>query len=288
LIKRITNSLSTITEHFEIILIDDGSSDTTWELISKNSKNSLKIKGIKLSRNFGQHYAITAGLDMANGDWAIVMDGDLQDRPELIPELYSKANEGFDVVFVSRKDRPEGLIYKIIQKIYYLLLSKLSGIDFDSTQANFSIINRKVIMAFRKFPESARFYGSTVKWLGFRTTSLEAKHGNRYGGKTSYTLKSRVNLAMDVITAFSDRPLKFAIGLGISMTSIALFMASWIIIGSFKWGFTEVGWASIMAVVLVSTGSILIVLGIIGIYIGRVFREVKNRPLYVIDELKNI
>ena len=117
MIKRITNSLRTITEHFEIILIDDGSSDRTWDLISQNSKNSLKIKGIKLSRNFGQHYAITAGLDMANGDWAIVMDGDLQDRPELIPELYSKANEGFDVVFVSRKDRPESFIYKIIQKI---------------------------------------------------------------------------------------------------------------------------------------------------------------------------
>ena len=215
------------------------------------------------------------------------MDGDLQDRPEVIPDLYKKAKEGFDVVFVSRSNRPETFYYKLLQKFFYLLLRTLSGIDFDSRQANFSIINRKVVEAFKKFPENARFYGSTIKWLGFKRTYIEASHGERFSGKPSYTLKKRVNLALDIILSFSDRPLKFAIGIGIFMSILSFSLILWILLGVFNWGFTQVGWPSLMAVILLIGGVVLIVLGIIGTYIGRIFREVRNRPLYVIDEKVN-
>jgi len=287
LVNRVTKVIEVIESKYEVIIVDDGSSDQTWESIQQHCNKNPRVKGIKLSKNFGHHYAITAGLDYSQGEWVIVMDGDLQDRPEVIPDLYKKAKEGFDVVFVSRSNRPETFFYKSLQKFFYFLLRTLSGIDFDSRQANFSIINRKVVEAFKKFPENARFYGSTIKWLGFKRTYIEASHGERFSGKPSYTLKKRVNLALDIILSFSDRPLKFAIGIGIFMSILSFSLIFWIVLGVLNWGFTQVGWPSLMAVVLLIGGVVLIVLGIIGTYIGRIFREVRNRPLYIIDQQVN-
>lgn len=287
LVSRVTKNLEVIDSKYEIIIIDDGSSDQTWESIQHHCQKNPRVKGMKLSKNFGHHYAITAGLDVSKGDWVVVMDGDLQDRPEVIPDLYKKAREGFDVVFVSRSNRPESFYYKLLQKIFYFLLRTLSGIDFDSRQANFSIINRKVVEAFKNFPENARFYGSTIKWLGFKRAYIEASHGERFSGKPSYTLKKRVNLALDIILSFSDRPLKFAIGIGIFMSILSFSLIFWIVLGVLNWGFAQVGWPSLMAVILLIGGVVLIVLGIIGTYIGRIFREVKKRPLYIIDQQVN-
>ena len=174
LVKRVKTNVKLITEDYEIIIVDDGSQDNTWNSIENEAKSENRIKGIKFSRNFGHHYAITAGLHNSNGEWVVVMDGDLQDRPEVIPELYKKAHEGFDVVFVSRQNRPEKLYYRIAQKIFYWILRSLSGVDFDSRQANFSIINKKVVEAYKNFPENARFYGSTIMWLGFKRTVVYA------------------------------------------------------------------------------------------------------------------
>ena len=202
LVKRVKVNVQLITEDFEIILIDDGSYDQTWELIESEANQEKRIKGVKFSRNFGHHYAITAGLHNAIGEWVVVMDGDLQDRPEVIPDLYKKAQMGFDVVFVSRQNRPEKLYYRIAQKFFYRILRLLSGIDFDSSQANFSIISKKVVQAFKIFPENARFYGSTIKWLGFERSFILADHGNRHSGKPSYTLKKRAQLAFDIIFSF--------------------------------------------------------------------------------------
>jgi len=284
LIKRVKQNVELITQDFEIILVDDGSQDETWNLIELESKIEKKVKGIKFSRNFGHHYAITAGLHNANGDWVVVMDGDLQDRPEVIPDLYKKAQEGFEVVFVSRRNRPEKFYYRMSQKFFYWILRLLSGIDFDSRQANFSIISKKVVEAFKNFPENARFYGSTIKWLGFKRSFILADHGLRHSGKPSYTLKKRIKLATDIILSFSERPLKFAISLGLIMSTLAMFATIWIIYGNFKWGFTQIGWPSLISAVLFSTGIILVVIGILGIYLGETFKQVKNRPLYVIDK----
>jgi dolichol-phosphate mannosyltransferase len=284
LLKRVINNVKLVTADFEIIIVDDGSQDQTWELIVAEAKKETRIKGIKFSRNFGHHYAITAGLHNSNGEWVVVMDGDLQDRPEVIPELYKKAQEGFDVVFVSRQNRPEKFYYQIAQKFFYWILRTLSGINFDSTQANFSIISRKVVEAFKIFPENARFYGSTIKWLGFNRSFIYADHGVRHSGKPSYTLRKRIKLASDIILSFSERPLKFAIGFGIIISTIAIIGAFWIIYGAIQWGYSVIGWSSLIFSIFFLGGSILVVLGIIGIYLGRVFQESKKRPLFIISK----
>jgi glycosyltransferase involved in cell wall biosynthesis len=288
LIKRVLTSVKMITEDFEIIIVDDGSQDNTWNSIESEAKLENRVKGIKFSRNFGHHYAITAGLHNSNGEWVVVMDGDLQDRPEVIPDLYKKAQEGFDVVFVSRQNRPEKLYYRIAQKIFYWILIALSGLDFDSRQANFSIINKKVVDAFNKFPENARFYGSTIKWLGFKRSFIVADHGTRHSGKPSYTLSKRIRLASDLVLSFSERPLKFAIGLGLLMSIFSILVIFWIFYRSVRWGFTVSGWPSLVVVIFFLGGITLIVLGIIGIYIGRIFQEVKKRPLFITSEKINL
>jgi glycosyltransferase involved in cell wall biosynthesis len=287
LVKRVKANVKLITEDFEIILIDDGSYDQTWELIESEASQEKRIKGIKFSRNFGHHYAITAGLHNAIGEWVVVMDGDLQDRPEVIPDLYKKAQTGFDVVFVSRQNRPEKLYYQIAQKFFYRILRLLSGIDFDSSQANFSIINKKVVQAFKNFPENARFYGSTIKWLGFNRSSIYADHGVRHSGKPSYTFRKRIKLASDIILSFSERPLKFAVFIGILFSFLSFIGAGIIILRSISFGYSVIGWPSLMVTIFFLSGITLTILGFIGIYLGRIFQEVKNRPLYLVSSEVN-
>lgn len=288
LISRVKINIEMFTLDYEIILVDDGSSDHTWQFISIEASNEKRIRGIKFSRNFGHHYAITAGLNKSSGDWVVVMDGDLQDRPEVIPELYKKSQEGYEVVFVSRQNRPEKIYYRVAQKIFYTILNKLSGIRFDSNQANFSIISRKVVDAFKDFPEYARFYGSTILWLGFKKTFVVADHGSRFSGSSSYTLKKRIQLASDIILSFSERPLKFAVYLGLAISSISIIGSAWILTSSLKWGYSVLGWPSLIVSIFFLGGVILTVLGIIGIYVGRIFQQVKNRPLYIISSQINL
>lgn len=287
LISQIKFNSQIITDQFEIIIVDDGSSDQTWNLITKIAIQDDRVKGLKFSRNFGHHYAITAGLQKSLGEWVIVMDGDLQDRPEVIQKLYKKAQEGYDIVFVSRTNRPEAKYYLVLQRLFYWLLNLLSGLDFDNTQANFSIISKKVVDAFNKFPENSRFYVSTIKWLGFKNSFVIAEHGKRFSGRPSYTFKKRIKLALDVIVAFSERPLRFSIYLGLTVSSLSILGAIFILFKAFLQGFSVVGWASLIVSVFFLGGILLIVLGIIGIYIGHIFKEVKSRPLFIISESLN-
>lgn len=281
LTNRLNKEVSSITNEYEIILVDDGSTDQTWREIIQVTEKNKKIKALKFSRNFGHHYAITAGIHQTKGEWIVVMDGDLQDKPEVIPSLYKEAKRGFEVVFVSRNNRPESILYKITQKVFYRVLNLLTGLKFDSTQANFSIINRKVADAFKQFSENSRFYGSTIKWLGFNTTSIKADHGYRFAGKPSYTFKKRFKLAEDIIVSFSDRPLRF------SFTCIFLNFINFIFLFYlFKNNMLNL---EILLIVLI-TGfltSLFLILGIIGIYVGKIFTQIKNRPLYVISEIVN-
>ena len=287
LINRVTLNCEKITNDYEVIIVDDGSLDRTWLKISDASKLNKKIKGLKFSRNFGHHYALTAGLHETIGEWVVVMDGDLQDRPEVIPDLYQESQKGYDVVFVSRKNRPEKIYYRTLQKIFYWFLKSLSGLNFDSSQANFSIISRKVVDAFKSFPENARFYGSTIMWLGFKRSKIFADHGKRLSGKPSYTFRKRLRLASDIILSFSERPLKFAIGVGVILSTISILVATWIIYAAITWGYSVTGWTSLIFSIFFFSGVILVFLGIIGIYLGRVFQEVKRRPLYVVSDRLN-
>jgi len=282
--KRIKNSVETITEDYEIILIDDGSSDRTWENIILETKKNNRLKGLRLSRNFGQHYAITAGLDNCVGKWTVVMDGDLQDRPEVIPELFAKVQEGFDIVFVSRKNRPESLHYKVLQKTFYVLLRFFSGIKFDSSQANFSIISRKVVDSFKLFPENARFYGSIIKWLGFKRSKIWADHGIRFEGKPSYTFRSRLRLAIDVIIVFSERPLKILSLLGILSSiifAITLFLG-FSGVNAFREWIQDTTYTNIFIIIAIVINTTFF--AIFAVYIQKIFNQIKGRPLYIISE----
>jgi dolichol-phosphate mannosyltransferase len=286
-IMRVKTNLESITSDYKILLVDDGSEDMSWNKIREACEQSSKVVGLKLSKNFGHHYAITAGIHACNSEWVIVMDSDLQDRPEVIPALYRKALEGFDVVFVSRANRQENFFYLILQRIFYIGLRALSGLKLDYKQANFSIISCEVKKAYMNFPEKSRFYGSTIKWLGFKTSSIEANHGRRHSGKTAYSFRKRIKLALDIILAFSDRPLRFSIYIGFTSSILSSFGILYILHKQLAYGFKTQGWASLMLSIYLIGGLILIILGIIGIYISRIFTEVKNRPLFVISESIN-
>lgn len=285
LVKRVKTNVNLITEDYEIIIVDDGSQDNTWNSIENETKSEEKIKGIKLSKNFGHHYAITAGLHNAIGEWVVVMDGDLQDRPEVISDLYNKAISGYDVVFVSRQNRPEKLYYRIAQKVFYITLNLLSGLNFNSRQANFSIVNSKVVQAFQSIPEHSRFYGSTVKWLGFKRTEILADHGQRFSGRPSYTFRKRIKLAAEIIISFSDRPSKILIMLGMILTviySIGTIYICYIIIFTNKINVIKpIVFFSSMFFMSVS----LLFLTHLSLYIFKINNEVKTRPLYIIEKI---
>jgi glycosyltransferase involved in cell wall biosynthesis len=283
--KRLNQTLLRMQISYEIILIDDGSDDETWYEILSAAEENEYITGIKLTKNFGQHHAITAGIAQARGNWAVIMDGDLQDEPEVIPKLYEKALEGFDIVFVSRIKRKEKYLYKLAQRFFYFSLKSLSNIDFESRQANFSIISRKVIKSYLKFSEQSRFYGSTIKWLGYKRSSIEAEQGFRYSGKPSYTLLKRIKLASDVILSFSSKPLTLIISLGFAISVSSILVMAWVVFRSFNNGFSVMGWPSIIFSIYLIGGILLIVLGIIGLYIAKIFEQVKSRPLYLIENI---
>lgn len=287
LIKRVIYNTVTLTEEFEIILVDDGSKDLTWKEISNICLQNSRVKGIRLSRNFGHHFAITAGLESSSGQWVIVMDGDLQDNPELIPKLYEKSQEGFDIVFVSRETRNEHLMYRIMQYLFYKILNFLTDGSFDSSQANYSIISRKVVDAFKSFREQARFYGSTIKWLGFKRSYISAKQDKRYAGKASYSVRKRFNLALDIIISFSEKPLKIAVAIGLFFSVVSISFSLYLLIRYLLWGFEVLGWTSLIITIVFMSGIIITFLGVLGTYLGSIFREVKGRPLYVEREKIN-
>jgi len=284
LIGRTNKVLIEMEISYEILLVDDGSVDDSWSKITSLKARFPNLKSIKFSRNFGHHYAISAGLREVTGDFAVVMDGDLQDRPEVIPKLFQKIHEGFDVVFVARENRPESMLYLLLQRIYYFVLNTLSGLEFNSKYANFSIINRKVIDSFNLLSENTRFYGSSILWLGYKKGEVSAQHGTRFAGKPSYTISKRIRLALDVIIAFSDRPLKFAIYLGITQALVSIIFVVNLVSKYFLGNNLESIQEIILASIFLSTGIIVLILGLIGIYIGRIYRETKMRPLFLISE----
>lgn len=289
LVRRLVASLAEVTEDFEIILVDDGSRDRSWERICEAALTEPRLRGLRFTRNFGQHYAITAGLELAKGDWVVVMDGDLQDRPEMIPALYAKAREGYDVVFVERQDRPEGRFYLLLQRLFYLILRYLAGTDYNPEHGNFSIISQRVVEGFRSLSENLRFYAGIVWWLGYRRTSIPARHGRRFAGRSVYSPGKRLRLAMAIIVAHSDRPLRLSIGLGFTMATLSFCYGSYIFLGVLFGELETVeGWASLMVSTFFVGGIILSVLGIIGVYVGKLYHEVKKRPLYIVSDSINL
>jgi len=287
LIKRLLNALELFTKKFEIILIEDGSPDNSWDKIVENCKKDSRIKGIKLSRNFGQHYAITAGLDSARGEWVVVMDCDLQDQPEEIENLYNEAIKGYDIVFARRVCRRDALLKRVTSKIFYRVFSSLSGIKYDGTIGNFGIYNIKVINAVSSFREPLRAFSPMVRWVGFNKHEIDVSHAERAHGKSSYTYSKLLDLAFDICLAYSDRPLKMAIKLGFLIFLLSVICVVCVLISYFSGYIIVSGYTSIILSICIFSGLIIFILGVLGLYIGKTFECAKNRPLYIKNKVIN-
>jgi polyisoprenyl-phosphate glycosyltransferase len=287
LIYRIKSSVNDIKSTYQIILVDDGSKDNSWKIINDICAAEQNIKALKLSRNFGQQHAITAGLDYAEGDWIIVMDCDLQDRPEEISSLYNKAIEGYDIVFAKRINRKDTFFTKLFSTLFYSTYSYLTGIKQDASIANFGIYSNKVIKVIKNMKEPMRAFSSMARWVGFNTSSIEVEHGERLKGKSSNTISKKINLALDIILSYSDKPLKIIVSIGF-LISMASFIAALSLLYRYLRGeIVVLGYTSIMVSVWLLGGVIIFILGVVGLYIAKIFSGVKDRPLYIVDEKLN-
>ena len=285
LVKRLTNELVKITDSYEIVLVEDCGPDNSWGKIVEECEKDSHIIGIKLSRNFGQHHAITAGLDNCNGEWVVVMDCDLQDRPEEIVNLYKKAIEGYDVVFARRAKRQDSYIKKMGSKVFSKFYAWLSGTNPDNTIANFGIYNKKVIDAVNRMREPMRSFTPMVVWAGFTTTTIDVVHASRYEGKSSYNFAKLLGLAMDTALAYSDKPLRLTIKLGLWISVVTVFFMLFYLYKYLTGQILQPGYASLILSIWLLSGIIIFVLGIIGLYISKIFEGIKQRPLYLIKDI---
>ncbi|WP_339832387.1 glycosyltransferase family 2 protein [uncultured Altibacter sp.] len=284
LTQRVIATCKTLGADHELILVNDASPDASWEVIKQLHREDPKVRGINFSRNFGQHYAISAGLAAATGDWVVVMDYDLQDVPEAIPDLLKKAQEGFDVVLAKREQRQDGFFKKFFSRMFYSFLSYLSGARYDASVANFGIYHKEVIASINALPEKNRFFPSMVKWVGYKQTAIGVPHAKREEGTSSYTLKKLFNLSLDIILSYSDKPLRLTIKLGLIITVLASLFAC---VQLYKWyqGEIEVlGYTSLILSLWFLSGIIILILGVVGLYIGKIFENVKDRPTYIVKE----
>ena len=285
--RRLCENLEKLTNSFEIIMVDDCCPQNSWEEIVKICEKDKRVKGIHLSRNFGQIKAITAGLDQSRGDWVVVMDCDLQDRPESIIELYNKAQEGYDVVFARRKGRKDTWLTKRLSKLFYKVYDYFTDGNFDSSICNFSISKRKVIDSYCRMREHNRAFVMFVRWLGFNQTAIELEADKRFEGKSSYNLKKKMKMAFEIITSQSNKPLLFSVKVGFFIALLSLIYIIFLVVRTLAFGDVLIGWTSIMASIYLATGILLCAIGVAGIYIGNIFEEAKNRPIYVISEILN-
>ncbi|MBC6611542.1 glycosyltransferase family 2 protein [Hymenobacter sp. BT507] len=284
LVERIAASVQPITESFEIILVDDRSPDNSWPVIEQLMRQDHRVRGVRLSRNFGQHRAITAGLDYSRGEWIVVLDCDLQDRPEEIPTLYAQAQHGYELVLARRHQRQDGWEQKAFSRLFYATLAYLTDTPQDRTLANFGIYHRKVVDAIGQMRESARYLPTMARWVGFRAATVNVTHAERGSGTTGYRFRKRLHLALDVMLAYSDKPLRLTVQLGLLISGTAFLAVLYTLVRYWLGQITVLGYASLIISIWFFSGLLLSVLGVVGLYVGKTFEGVKNRPLYIVDE----
>lgn len=286
LYNRITNTVIQLTSDYEIIMVNDNCPQNSWEVIEQLCIKDKHIKGIELSRNFGQMKAILAGLDHSTGDWVVVMDCDLQDRPEEILRLYEEAQKGYDAVFARRKKRQDKKMKIFLANTFYKIYSIATDGNYDGAVCNFSIINRMVVDAYCKMREQHRGYVMYINWLGFRKSVIDVEHNERYSGESSYSMKKRINMALELITSQSDKALRLTMEIGFLIAVISFFVIIGLVIYHFV-AEVSIGWTSIIASNFLIGGLIIMVIGMVGIYVGNIFMQTKERPLYVIRQIIN-
>lgn len=284
LYRRLKEALAGLGE-LELIFVDDGSKDSTLDKIKTLRESDPAVKYRSFSRNFGHQVAVTAGLDAAQGAATVVIDADLQDPPELIPQLYAKFREGYDVVYAVRSQRHGESWFKLASaKIFYRLLRYLTGFPIPVDTGDFRLLSRRAVEAFGKLRERHRYVRGMVSWMGFRQTGVEYIRDARHSGETKYSLRKMLRLAMDGMTSFSNVPLQIAGHLGFWISGLSLLYILYIVGMKFFTDKPIIGWASTMIAIIFFGGVQLITLGVIGEYIGRISDEVKRRPIYIVAE----
>lgn len=283
LLERIALVCSEHQYDYEVILVDDASPDESWIRINALTQTHPQLRGFKLSRNFGQHYAITAGIHKSTGDYIVIMDCDLQDNPEYIPELISKAQQGFNVVCTIKQNKNYGFLRRVTSDLYFFIVNKLSDVKLEKNLGTMTLIDRKVADAFCDIKDYHRHSSMVFAWLGFQRGYIETVQQPRHSGKSSYNFRKLLTHAVNGVISQSDKLLKLSITIGLFLFCLSVLGAVYIVVKSFTTQF-EAGWPSLIVLMLFTSGVILLMMGILGLYLGKVFEQVKNRPLYIISE----
>jgi dolichol-phosphate mannosyltransferase len=287
LVTRIIKSVSTITDNFEIILVNDASPDNTWAAILQESQHDKRVKGLNLSRNFGQHNAITAGVSYASGEWVVIMDCDLQDRPEEIPKLYAKALEGWDIVQGQRIVRHDKFLKRMSSKCFHAVLDYLGDVKTDASVANFGIYKKIVMDQYVNIPEKTRGLATLIRYLGFKDTRIPIEHDKRGEGKSSYTLRKLFTHAFNILISNTNKPLRLMVQFGFFFSLVSMILVIYNIVAKLTGIIQVPGYTSTVFSIWFVGGLIMMQLGVVGIYIGRIFDQVKGRPIFVVMDKIN-
>lgn len=283
--ERMSKVLSKISDDYEIIYVNDCSRDETFLRIKALADKDKHVKYVSFSRNFGHQIAVSAGLDVCQGDAVVIIDGDLQDPPELIEQMYEKYKEGYKVVYARRTSRDgETWFKKFTAKMFYRILASMTSIDIPVDVGDFRLIDKVIVQHLRNMPEKSKYIRGQISWIGYKQTFVDYHRDARIYGTTNYPLKKMLRFALDGITAFSDKPLKIASGLGIFSAIVSLLALVYALVSHFCFNNTITGWTSLILSVLFIGGVQLITIGIIGEYIARINNDVRNRPLYIVEE----
>ncbi len=284
LYERLSKAVSAITSSYELIFINDGSKDQSLAELLKLTQQDTRVFYINFSRNFGHQIAVSAGLDACRGEAVVIIDGDLQDPPELIPELYAKYNEGYEVVYAKRRERKgEGAFKKYTAKWFYRILRGITNIDIPLDTGDFRLVDKKVVNYLKQMPEQNKFLRGQIAWLGFKQTAVLFDRDKRKYGKTGYPLSKMLRFAMDGITGFSDIPLQLVTRLGLTISLLSFLIIMYAVYSHFVLHRTITGWTSLIISSMFIGGVQLISIGIIGEYISRINKNVLKRPLYIIE-----
>ena len=289
LLNRLDALMTSLDAPAEIVLVDDGSSDCSSIVLAARAKDDARYRYIRLSRNFGHQVAITAGMDAARGDAVIVMDADLQDPPEVIEQMIARWREGFDVVYARRLSREgESGFKRVTAALFYRLINRLSAVDIPADVGDFRLVDRKVVEAFKRMPEQDRYVRGMFAWLGFSQAEVPFHREARAAGETKYPLTRMIRFAVNGIVSFSDLPLRLAIWVGLVISVMAGGYGLYAIGLRLLGGHVVEGWTSTVVVISMLCGANMMMTGIVGLYVGRIYAEVKRRPLYVVDDKASV
>lgn len=284
--KRLTDVMVSMGEAYELVFVNDGSNDRTGQMIAELCANDASVRLINFTRNFGHMSAITAGMEYARGQAIFIIDADMQDPPEIFPQMAAKWKEGYHVAYGKRiKRKGESVFKRMSAKFFYKFIRRMTSVDMPPDTGEFRLIDRKVCDAVNKLPEKSRYIRGLVSWVGFKQIPVEYVREERFAGVTKYPLRKMVTFAMDAVTSFSYKPLKLATMLGFSISLFSFLYILYVIYQRFFTEQTITGWASTMAAILFTQGIVLMILGLMGEYIGRIYTELQNRPSYIVMEI---